>query len=232
MAENRVSQSPLVPVRYYTADGRNYTVYLVPPDSEKYARVHLAAAMACLPICPSTNTGAVGSSPGSGALPSVLRAYQTLAPSSLANARVPARLRNKLAFALANTYVEIEIHHCGDQIWDGDPPLYSEGSLEIEHPTRYFWPNEIGWQDQVYVRVYHQYCLLPAAGRLLARSVSSPQHIVDHVAPQIQTTNGLYTRTLVATARMGNEGQIPTGTIPSFDNGPPTTYVQSLPWNP
>ncbi len=36
MLENRISHSPLLPVRYYEANGRNYTVYLVPPDSEKY----------------------------------------------------------------------------------------------------------------------------------------------------------------------------------------------------
>ena len=36
-AENRVSDSPLIPLRTYEANGRAYTVYRVPPDGAKFA---------------------------------------------------------------------------------------------------------------------------------------------------------------------------------------------------
>jgi hypothetical protein len=147
------------------------------------------------------------------------------------NTRIPARLRNKLAYALANTQIEIEIHHCGDRIQGGDPPLYSEWSLALEHPTRYLRPNEIGWQDQVYVKVYHQYALLPGPGRLLASRADSPT-VYDDVSEQIQWRGNVYTRTLTATARMGNEGQKPSATITTYSPSRPTTYVQPLPWLP
>ncbi len=150
----------------------------------------------------------------------------------MTNARIPARLRNKLAYALANTYVEIEIHHCGDQIQGGDPPLYADLNLPFELPSGYFWPNEMGWQDQVYVRVYHQYALLPAAGRLLAQHVSSPDYIADRVA-HADSADGRRVRTHAGgPRRMGNEGQVPTGTITTYSTRNPTTYVQPLPWNP
>jgi hypothetical protein len=227
-AENRVGPSPLVPIRRYQAKGRNYTVYRVVPEGDKVAKLHLAAAMACMPICPSTNTGVQATHPGNQALGPIQRAYQALAPGSVANGRIPARLRNKLAYALANTSVEIEVHHCSDQISGGDPPLYPEWSLELEHPTRYLWPNEIGWQDQVYVTVSHNYALLPGPGRLLARRADSPTQY-DDVAGQIQQGDGVYFRRLVATSRLGNEGQKPTATIDPYGSRP-TTYVQPLPW--
>jgi hypothetical protein len=220
-AENRVSPSPLIPIRWYEANGRNYVVYRVVPEGDKVARVHLAAALACMPICPSTNTGVSATHFGNQALDSIQRAYQSLAPGSVSNTRIPARLRNKLAYALANTWVEIEIHHCSDRISGGDPPLYPERSLELEHPTRYLRPNEIGWQDQVYVTVWHNYALLPGPGRLLARRASSPTHD-DDVADQIQQASGVFFRTLGATARMGNEGQITSSQA--------ERYVQPLPW--
>ena len=230
LAENRVSPAPLIPIRTYEANGRSYTVYRVTSAGDKVARVHLAAAMACMPICPSTNTGVQDSHPGNAALSSIQRAYQALAPGSISNSRIPARLRNKLAYALANTRVDIEIHHCSDQISGGDPPLYPEWSLELEHPSRYLWPNEMGWQDQVFVTVTHNYALLPGPGRLLAQRADSPTEY-DDVAEQIQQNNGVYSRTLVATARMGNEGQKPTATISTYSPSRPTTYVQPLPWS-
>ena len=229
LLENHTSHNSLVPIRFYESNGRNYTVYRVIPSGDKYAKIHLAAAMACMPICPSTNTGVSNSHPGNAALPSIQRAYQTLAPSSSMNTRIPARLRNKLAYALANTHVEIEVHHCSDQISGGDPPLYPEWSLELEHPNRYLWPSEIGWQDQVYVTVYHQYALLPGPGRLLARRANT-ETIYDEIPDQIQNVNGVYSRTLIATTRMGNEGQKPTPTDSMYSTSSPRSYLQPLPW--
>ncbi|MFO7904544.1 MAG: TadE/TadG family type IV pilus assembly protein [Planctomycetota bacterium] len=228
LAENRVSVSSLRPVRVYEAKGRTYTVYRVPADGEKFDKVHLAAAMACMPICPSRDTGVPASHPGNAALPAIQRAYAVLAPGAHANTRIPARLANKLAYALANTRVEIEVHHCGDQVSGGDPPLYPEYPLELEYPTRYLRPNEIGWQDQIYVKVTHQYALLPGPGRLLATRADSPTRR-DEVPGQIRRDRGVYSRALTATVRMGNEGQKPSATISTpgrLDRG---TYVQPSP---
>ncbi len=220
LRENWTSWSSLLPDRTYEANGRTYVVYRLAPDGDKFARIHLAAAMACMSISPSANTGVSDSDPGNAALPSIQRVYAAMAPASMANGRVPARLRNKLAYALANTRVEIEVHHCGDEISGGDPPLY---------PELYLAANEIGWQDQIYVKVIHQYALLPGPGRLLAKRIrNSPSG--NDVADQIQQSGNVFTRTLVATTRMSNEGQKPTPTISTYDPQNPTTYVQPLPW--
>ncbi|MFW6171186.1 MAG: TadE/TadG family type IV pilus assembly protein [Planctomycetota bacterium] len=224
LAENRVSESPLEPVRVYEAKGRTYTVYRVPADGDKFAKVHLAAAMACMPICPSRDTGVDASHPNNAALPAIQRAYAVLAPGATTNTRIPARLANKLAYALANTRVEIEVHHCGQRISGGDPPLYAEYPLALEYPTRYLRPNEIGWQDQIYVTVTHQYALLPGPGRLLATRADSPTQ-EDKVPGQIRRARGVYSRALTATVRLGNEGQKPTPTIST----PGGTYVQPSP---
>lgn len=225
LAENQVSLSPLVPIRRYQAEGRNYTVYRVAPDGDKYDKIQLAAAMACMPICPSVNTGVSRDHWGNAALPAIQRAYAIMAPGSTANTRIPARLANKLAYALSHTRVEIEVHHCGDRIPGGDPPLYAEYPLDLEYPERYLRPNEIGWQDQIFVKVIHRYALLPGPGRLLASRADSPE-IRDDVADQIQYDSGIYARTLTATVRMGNEGQ----KFSTYDPSNPNTYVQPLPW--
>ena len=136
MEENRVSQSPLIPVRYYEANGRNYTVFLVPRTARSMpASIWPRPWLAC-PSVPRPTPGLPSNSLGSRGTAFDSAPLRGFGASSLSNARMPARLRNKLAYALANTYVEIEVHHCGDQIQGGDPPLYADGSLEIDHPSR------------------------------------------------------------------------------------------------
>lgn len=219
--ENIVSYGPLLPTRSYEARGRTYYVYPIPPDTVKYERIRLAAAMACMPISPSTRTSVPTGDPLEAALPSIQSAYEILAPDSISNSRIPARLRNKLQYALGATRIEIEVHHCGDEIQGGDPPLY---------PELYLRYNEIGWQDQIYVTVYHDYALLPGPGRLLARRADSAT-VTDTVASQIRSGFGVYTRSLSATVRMGNEGQKPSPTIPTSVPQVRRTYVQPLPWS-
>ncbi len=231
-AENRIGSAPLVLIREYEVRGRIYRVYHVEPTGDKYMQIHLAAAMACMPICPSINTGAPDSQLGNAMLPSIERAYRALAPGSTSNLRIPARLRNKLAYALAHTWVEIEVHHCGDRIYWGDVPLYPEMDLQPDFPDRYLRPNEIGWQDQVFVRVIHDYALLPGPGRLLARRTDNNVTGYDSVADQIQYRNGVFTRTLSAMTRLGNEGQKATPTIPSAEPPYRRSYIHPLPWLP
>ncbi|MBM4093911.1 MAG: pilus assembly protein [Planctomycetes bacterium] len=227
-AENRVGP-PIVPVRQYEANGRNYTVYQLIPTGEKFAKIHLAAAMACLPICPSGNKGVEPTHPGNAALPSIERAYVAMAPDSVSNLRIPSRLRNKLAYALANTWIAIEVHHCGDQISGGDPPLYPEMPLQLDFPSRYLRPNEIGWQDQIYVTVAHDYALIPGAGRLLTNRTSSSINAYAAPKDDVRLAGNVYVRTLMATARLGNEGQKAAPTISGYGGGH-RSYVHPLPW--
>jgi hypothetical protein len=224
------------------SDGQSYSVYEIVPRSPKFDKIHLAAAMAVLPVCPSRDTGVSREHPGNGALPSLVRAYLAAAPSEAANTRVPDRLANKLAYALTNTSVRIEIRHKEEE-----PPL---AHWEVWPYLSEFAPNEIGWQDQVFVAVRHNFALLPGPGRLLARRTDAPrgtpptadsgappaqpavyqQQIADQppaapqrdrVADSIRREGSTFVYTLTATVRLNNEGEKPV--LP---------YVQSLDGRP
>jgi len=196
------------------SDGRTWSVYQVEPGSRKYNKIHFAAAMACMPICPSRNTGADRSHAGNEAVGALRAAYRAIEPGSDANPRIRGRLQNKLAFALEHTAVEIEIRHK-----DTEPPL---AHWDIGPYPDEFAPNEIGWQDQIVVTVKHDFALLPGPGRLLARpaSVSSGTSMSgssggdgtssggsDRVSESIRNTGRVYVFPLSATVRMNNEGE-------------------------
>lgn len=195
-------------------DGTNYDVYKVMPSGRKFSKLHFAAAMACMSICPSRDMEITDEHPSSkDALPSILRAYKAYAPEAAKNTRVPARLANKLAYALDSTEVRIEIHHR-----DTEPPLvwHDIGPYNDE-----FTPNEVGWQDQIVVTVEHDFALLPGPGRVLARfasarpgtspaeSYSSSVARQDSVSERIKNRRGVYTYPITATARLNNEGEKP-----------------------
>lgn len=160
------------------ADGNTWTVYQVTQDGPKHNKIHLAAAAACMPIAPSRETGQGLGHAGMAALPSMLRAYRSVAPEAVLNTRIPNRLRNKLGYCLENTFVRIEVRH--NDGWDNrtrhgftdyEPPLMRH---EIGPHIEEFTPHEIGWQDQLIVTVTHNFALLPGPGRLLARPADAP----------------------------------------------------------
>ncbi len=193
-------------------DGNTYSEYEVEPRGPKYRKVHFAAAMACLPICPSRDTGEPRNHPGNGAADVLIRMYQAYAPGSAANARVPARLRNKLAYALNNTRLRILIRHK-----DEEPELAEHG--QPPYPEE-FTDNEIGWQDQIVVTVMHDFALLPGPGRLLARSSSASSSSAsastadgtsgtDGVAERIRRVGYAFVYPVSATVRLNNEGEKP-----------------------
>ncbi len=195
-------------------NGRTYSVYAVQPEGAKFNKIHLAAATACMPLCPSRNVGVARTHPGNAAAMSLQKAYVAMAPSSAANTRVPARLENKLAYALENTDVRVEIRHKGE-----------EPALQVRHDRGpyhdEYLPNEVGWQDQLVVSVTHHFALLPGPGRLLARRADAPpgsspeasygggRSAQDRVSQDITRRGGVYVYSLSATARLGNEGQKP-----------------------
>jgi len=172
----------------------------IEPGSQKFEKITSAAVLACISICPSRDLGMELQGGDTQAVDILRAAYAGLAPSSQENARIPARLENKLAYAMQNTEVEIRFFHS-----NREPPLvphyvgpdYSEFRLN----------EELGWQDQITVTVKHDLALLPGPGRLLAREVTDPDGSPDEVARSIRKGDGVYVYRLEASATMGNEGE-------------------------
>lgn len=207
-AENRISSLRYVGM-LTGSDQQRYDRFAVEPGSPKFQRIHLAAAQACMAIAPSRDIGAATSHPGNAAAGAMERAYAAVAPGSAANLRIPQRIRNKLAYALENTNIEIEVHHKGSE-----PPL--QATYEIPPDITEFSFNEIGFQDPIYVKLTHHFALLPGPARLLARRADAPigsdpeASYGDGSAPtRMQKFGRVWVYTLTATARLSNEGEKP-----------------------
>lgn len=211
-------------------DQAGWRRYGVEPYGWKYSKIHLAAAQACMPICPSRDLYQSYDHPGNAAADALRVAYFSLAPSQQSNSRLIARLRNKLAYALENTRVFVEIRHneahdpwLADQ-WGGPYGIsYDEaGDKELEYSEiglpdyeAEFAYNEIGFQDQVLVTVMHEFALLPGPGRLLARRLQ-PAEAFFFGGPSSGYSNDItldyrnrrvYTYGMTATVRMTAEGE-------------------------
>lgn len=188
--ENRIGQRRILVGRY--ADGSEY---IIEPGGQKFEQIRRAAALACVPIGPSRNYGIGNPGDTAGAL---YTAYQSLAPAAMVNPRIPQRLASKWAYADAATTIEIRVFHP-----DVEPPLmqYPPWLPESE-----FTENEIGWRDQVQIRVTHHFALLPGPGRLLARRANESRYR-DEISPQISQQNAVYTIPLTAVATLVPEGE-------------------------
>jgi hypothetical protein len=189
-------------------DGATYHIYKVESGSPKFEKIHLAAATACMPICPSRNVGASTDHASNAAVDSLQAAYQAISPASSDNSRIPSRLSNKLAYALENTQLELTIHHKEDR---REPPLASH---EVPRDLLEFHPNEIGWQDQIIATVTHDFALLPGPGRILARrtdarpgSSAEDDSGTRSTAERIERNDNVYTYEITATVRLSNEGE-------------------------
>lgn len=209
-SENRMSRRFFV--RVEEKDDGVWSVYQMQPTGPKFERIAMAASTALTPICPSGGAGAPVGDMVMNASSSLEKAYYAMAPGSRSNPRIGDRLQNKLAYAVANTRVEIEVWHKEEE------PALIDHILDpfIEE----FAYNEIGWQDQLHVTVAHDFALLPGPGRLLARknlivSSQNPQP----TAPVANTGSGwmsdieqrdsrTFVYTISSTVRMNNEGQI------------------------
>jgi len=175
--------------------------FVVEPGSVKYDKIASAAVMACMPISPSRDVGAKLSGQGSMAADIIKTAYSALAPASQVNAATAKRIENKLAYAMANTAVEIRFRHK-----NSEPPL---AIYFIGDDIGEFRYNELGWQDQITVTVRHNLALLPGPGRLLARHVVGPSGASDNVSGNVTNQGRVYTYPLSASAVIGNEGEKP-----------------------
>jgi hypothetical protein len=195
--------------------GNEFDVYRLVGPSPKRAKIELAAAMALLAICPSRDVPNANSPLPSGAFASLEKAYRAMAPGSTSNLRVPTRLQNKLAYALANTEVGLEIRHRTDE-----PPL--EQHYLAPYPDE-FERNEIGWQDQVLVTVRHDFALLPGPARFLAKRLIAPGRTSDEVSDRVQRRGGVFVYPITATVRLSNEGEKSLLPYTQFANTPVVT---------
>jgi len=187
--------------------------YKVNPGSAKYNKIASAAVMAVLPICPSRNVGAAMPSGGGASAGLVNAVYTAMVPGAGNDAATAARLQNKLAYAFQNTAVDIRFFHSNREppldISYWPPPPNNDPSYYAKICP--FWPNEIGWQDTITVTVTHQLGLLPGPGSLLYRwrKATAPGSTDTGGTEKIQQASSVYTYPLVASATLGNEGDVP-----------------------
>ena len=181
--------------------------FLVQPGSPKYNIIQSAAVLACMPISPARNVG-LNVSGQAAATSSALKAvYAAMIPSSQGNSMIPVCLDNKLAYAAANTTVELRFFHKNSVL---DPPLQpypwlasNDTPFSASYGATEFAPNELGWQDQITVTVKYYFPLLPGTGRIL----SSIAGILSPGTPAAMQQGNVYAYLLVAEATMGNEGE-------------------------
>jgi hypothetical protein len=135
-------------------------------------------------------------------------AYLSMSPRSAAIPAVPGRLKNKLAYTLHNTSIELRFYH-----QNFEPPIkmtpdgtplgpYLIGPLPYEYAA-----NELGRQDLITVKVKHNLALLPGPGRLLAQTVASPDGKPDKVSSGIHANDTVYYYPLEASAALNLEGE-------------------------
>ena len=180
--------------------------------SRKYEKVWTAAALACAPIAPSRTTpdSATGLQYATRAISATQMLYPLFDPAGETNARMPQRIQDKLSYSFANTSVTILFEDRNSENIEGTRTYnmraddYPPGGPPEE--TIVWYPSEVGWQDPITVTVYHDFALLPGAGRLLARVLTRYDGRSDQVAPRILQTPGLYKTRLKASATMTNEG--------------------------
>lgn len=180
--------------------------YVVHPGSPKYNKIASAAVLACMPISPSRPLGFDLRADAPMAAEVLKSLYASMAPESTANAKIPQRLHNKLAYSANNTFVEMRFYHKNEE-----PPLTT---YVIPDALEEFAYNELGWQDQVTIKVAHNMVLLPGAGRLLAGYILGYRGSDSSARPEtggspggVQRREGYYTYPLHASIRMDIEGE-------------------------
>ncbi len=178
-----------------TDGGMNYRLV---ESGAKYEKIRSAAVLACMSICPSRPFGLSLSSDAATTCDSLAVAYAAMASRSAASdAAIVARLRNKLAYAVANTAVEVRFYHK-----NAEPPLIPWGETET---SEFQLDRELGWQDQITCTVKHDLALLPGPGRLLARNGIAG--IGGSRGGDGNVYTDKYTYPLTASATIGNEGE-------------------------
>ena len=130
---------------YGPADGG--LTFLLAPGSPKYGKIESAAVLACMPISPSRDLDP--NQPPDTSTDAVLKElYRSMVPDYDTNARIEARLKNKLLYSSRATEVEIRFYHSNQEppLVPYPPPIWSH-LYDRFHPPFEFQLNEIGWQD-------------------------------------------------------------------------------------
>ncbi len=181
-------------------------------NSYKYRKIFDAAALACAAVSPSRDVmldeGNTRFIPQIGAAKSV---YSNMVPASLQNARVPARLSNKISYAYENTVVRISFIDKNTEAgltYNPRMPIfeYDEEGERYYTGVRDWDRSEVGWQDPVSVTVTHNLALIPGPGRFLAKYIVRADGQPDRVAPRIGRSSGVYNTRIWASATLTNEG--------------------------
>lgn len=211
--------------------------------SWKTFRIGMAAAQACASIAPSRDTQSDIGVPGGESLDSLVRAFQSIAPDSESGDAVVRRMRNKLAYCLANTRAEVEVFHPDEEpelkiiyeippdtrTWISDTIFFHEPAYVDYYANNrwYYFPryqedaeefhdNEIGWQDEITVIVKHDLALLPGPGRMFSKLLEERGG-----RPPMQPQDGVYKWPLEARATISSEGQKPILRYEHDDSGRP-----------
>jgi len=205
---NRISSFSLIE---QTAEGSRYRVS---PGlgSAKFFKIRQAAVLACSPSAPSRDLGYVLDPLGQQTYDAYLKLYRGLDADASEQNLISARLHNKLAYAYANTNVQIDFwHRVGPYPHYQDPPLQVQ--YQIGPWFDEFQPNEVGWQDHITATVTFNLPLLPGPVRLFA---SGSQPATDgSTLPAADgrgatdITGNTFVFTLSASATMLNEGEKP-----------------------
>ncbi len=154
-------------------------------NSEKLARIRMAAVMACAGVSPSRSYGLPAPSVrGARALDVARLVYPRLVPSSRENGATDRRIVNKVVYSDHHTFVVVEWRDTRDATVDG-PRTYNPRTHP--DPEVVFDPSEVGWEDAITVHVVHRYALISGAGRMLAGRLSGwrslPQRVLRQLPP-------------------------------------------------
>jgi len=181
--------------------------YIIHPDpaSLKYRKIHSAAVMACMPICPSRRDLELPplSDEDNRALGVFCEAFGSMASwGSASEGAVKRRLATKLAYSAEHTSISIRFYHSN---WE--PELRPHFQRQSGEYLGGFADNELGWQDPITVRVTHNLALLPGPGRFLSRVVRRADGSPDSLSQHIKRAGNVYVYPLSASATLGNEGE-------------------------
>jgi len=192
--ENRIGSFQVINVR---GGDVQYRIWSGGMKSEKIAQ---AAVLATAPLGPSRNLGYQLSPAQSQTSAALATVYAGLDADSAANAMIPVRLRNKLAYGYQNTNVELTFWHRMNRFNHyQDPALQVHYEIGPDYDD--FHRNEVGWQDDITATVTYQLPLLPGPVRLFSRAVR------QNGSPQTDISGRVYVFPLSASATMINEGE-------------------------
>ncbi len=159
---NRISSFSLLE---QTAEGTHFRIQSN-VDSPKYSKIKQAAVLAVASHAPSRDFEYQLDAQGLQTANALARLYGGLDADSNSNRSIATRLRNKLAYANANTVVQVDFWHRVGPFDDfQDPPLQQR--YDVPPYRDEYAPNELGWQDHITSTVTFNVPLLPGPLRFL-----------------------------------------------------------------